>query len=300
MAAKVILNPSADLGNGITYLETIEKAARPLGELDIVLSEFPGHAVELAQTAVAGGCDLLVAAGGDGTVHEVVNGLMLAGGGARLGILPMGTGNDFAFAANVAEDMPTAIANLFRGQSRPVDLALVEDDKGQRRYVANNMGVGLDANVVIRTEAITRVHGFLKYFSGVLTALLRDFNALPVQARFDEEEIAEDVLFLYLGIGTRGGGGFLLTPDASQGDGLIDSCTVPMLGRLRVLTLLNSAIKGTHVNTPYVTMRQNRQIVIHSQEAMPVQIDGEIYATPADGIRRLLVTSLPAAVELVV
>ena len=163
------------------------------------------------------------------------------------------------------------------------------------------MGAGFDANVVIRTAAITMLHGFPKYMAGVLTALARDFRPVHLHVRYDEEEVLDQkVIFLYLGIGSRGGGGFLLTPDATHYDDLVDSCTVSMLGRFRALTLIGSAIKGTHVNTPYVTMRQNKQIVMQSDEAMPIQVDGEIYAGPDDDIRHLTITSLPAALEVIV
>ena len=82
---------------------------------------------------------------------------------------------------DIAEDVPTAVQNLFQDQTQMADLALMEDDKGRRRFFDNNMGVGFDANVVIRTEEITKVHGFLKYFLGVLMTLVRDFD--PIQLR---------------------------------------------------------------------------------------------------------------------
>lgn len=301
MPTKVILNPKSDLGNGIKYLETIKEATQPPGETDIVLTERQGHAQELAGEAIQDGYDVLVAAGGDGTVNEIVNGIINSGtDGTKLGVIPVGTGNDFAHALGIPEDVPTAVKNLVKGRTRKIDLGLMEDDKGRRRFFDNNMGVGFDANVVIRTSEITGLHGFPKYLVGVLTTLARDFQPIHLHIRFDEEEVMQKVLFLFMGIGTRGGGGFLLTPDASHEDDLVDSCTVSMLGRLKALTLINSAIKGTHVHTPYVTMRQSKQIVINSTEAMPIQIDGEIYAWPEDDIHQLMITSLPAALEVIV
>ncbi len=301
MPTKVILNPIADLGNGLKHLDTIQALARGHDEVDIVLSERQGHAEELAAAAIDEGYELLVAAGGDGTVHEIVNAMMNSGReGIKLGVIPLGTGNDFAYALGISNDLPNAVQNIYRGQTQIVDLAVVEDDKGRRRYFENNMGVGFDANVVIRTAEITRVRGFAKYMLAVLTTMALDFNPYHVTVRFDQEEMEQDVLFLYLGIGTRGGGGFLLTPDARQDDGLIDSCMVKMLGRLKALTLINSATKGTHVQTPYVDMRQNREIVIHSPDAMPIQIEGEVYARPEDDVHLLIVTSLPAALEVIV
>jgi diacylglycerol kinase family enzyme len=199
----------------------------------------------------------------------------------------------------VGTDVPTAVATIVRGETRRVDLALLEDDLDRRRYFINNMGAGFDANVVIRNAAITRLHGFPKYMAAVLTALTRDFRPLHLHVRYDDEEVLDQKLFfLYFGVGTRGGGGFLLTPDAVQDDDLIDSCTVPMLSRLRAFSLITAAMEGTHVDTPYVTMRQNKEIIVHSQEGMPIQVDGEIYAYPEDEVRHLVITSLPEALRV--
>ena len=105
MPIKVILNPNADVGNGIKHLETIKIAMEPLDGVDFVLTEGVGHAAALAKEAIEAGCDLIVAAGGDGTVNEVANGMMMAGAeGVRLGIIPLGTGNDFAHALGIVGD----------------------------------------------------------------------------------------------------------------------------------------------------------------------------------------------------
>lgn len=302
MPAMVILNPNADLGNGIKYLEPIQKALQPLEGVDFVLTQGTGHARKLAEEAIREGYDTLIAAGGDGTINEIVNGMMAAGAeDVKLGIIPLGTGNDFAHALGISKDVKTAVATIIEGRTRMADIALVEDDKGRRQYFANNMGAGFDANVVIRTAAITKLHGFPKYLAGVLTALARDFRPINLHVRYDDEEVADQkVFFLYMGIGPRGGGGFLLTPDATHDDDLVDSCTTSTLGRFKALTLINSARKGTHIHTPYVTMRKNKQIVIHSDDPMPVQVDGEIYAYLEDDIHHLMITSIPAALEVIV
>ncbi|MFL7838838.1 MAG: diacylglycerol/lipid kinase family protein [Candidatus Promineifilaceae bacterium] len=302
MPTMIILNPNADLGHGADFLEIIKEIIRPLPEVEIVPTDRSGHARELAKQAVADGYDIVVAAGGDGTINEVVNGIMLSNKqGIKLGIIPVGSGNDFAHSMGVSKDVSTAVGDILNGQTRLVDVGLVEDDKDRRRYFVNNLGVGFDANVIIRSQDITWLRGFPKYMAAVLTTLAQDYLPYHLQVRFDEDEVvSQETLFLYMGVGTRGGGGFLLTPDALHDDDLIDSCTVPMLGRMRLISLISSAIKGTHVNTPYPQMRQNKQIIIHSEEAMPIQIEGEIYAVPEDDVHQIMVTSLPAALEVVV
>jgi diacylglycerol kinase (ATP) len=302
MPTKIILNPNADLGHGADHYETIKEMIHSLDQVEIVRTERAGHARELAIQALEENYDLLVAAGGDGTINEIINGIMSTGKeGIKLGVIPIGSGNDFAHSMGVSKDVPTATRHIFNGQTRTVDLGLVEDDKERQRYFANNLGVGFDANVIIRTQEITMLRGFPKYMAAVLTAIAQDYLPFHLHVRYDDEEVVnQETLFLYMGIGTRGGGGFLLTPDALHDDDLIDSCTVPMLGRLRLISLISSAVKGTHVHTPYPQMRRNKQIVINSVEAMPIQIEGEIYAVPEDEVHQIMVTSLPAALEVIV
>jgi YegS/Rv2252/BmrU family lipid kinase len=302
MPTKIILNPNADSGHGADYFNVIKQMIEPLDGVDLVPTERSGQAKVLAQQALKEGYDILVAAGGDGTINEVINGIMSSEKqGIKLGVIPVGSGNDFAHSMGVSKDVPTAVRNISRGRTRTVDLGLLEDDKGRQRYFANNLGVGFDANVIIRTREITRLRGFPKYMAAVLTTLAKDYVPFHLHVRYDhEEEMNQETLFLYMGIGTRGGGGFLLTPDALHDDDLIDSCTVPMLGRLRLVSLISSAVKGTHVHTPYPQMRRNKQIIINSVEAMPIQIEGEIYAIPEDDVHQIMVTSLPAALKVIV
>lgn len=301
MRVIVILNPSADLGHGLQKKELIKQAGKKRGGLDLVVTEANGHATELSRKAVERGYDFVVAAGGDGTVHEVVNGLVENGRGkAKLGIIPIGTGNDYAYALGIPSDVPQALDLIYSGHTRSVDLGAVEDDRGNFRLFANNLGAGFDANVVIRVEEITRLQGFAKYFFGVLKTLVLDYRPFHFQMRFDDEVIDRDTLFVTFGVGTRHGGGFLLTPEAQLNDDLIDTCTVWPMPRLRALMLLYSAIKGTHIDLPVVSMHQNKRIEISCEKPLPIHIDGEVFADPSDGVHYLKVTSMPSAMEVAV
>jgi YegS/Rv2252/BmrU family lipid kinase len=250
---------------------------------------------------VGEGYDVIVAGGGDGTVHEVVNG-MLQGGSPRteLGVIPIGTGNDFAYAMNIPQEIPIAVEHIFRGQSHSIDLAEVVDDRGIQKLFANNLGIGFDANVVIRVQAVTRLHGFAKYLWGVLKTLALDFRPFRFDMRFDDEELIQDILFVAFGIGARHGGGFMLTPNSLHDDDRIDTCTVTPMSRLRALLLLNSAVQGTHVQKSEVTMRQSKHIEISCREPLPIHIDGEVFAYPQDNVHQMTITSLPAAIEVLI
>lgn len=301
MRVRVILNPAADLGQGLRYKENIIAEGRKHGGLDLVVTECQGHAFQLAREAAAGNYDVVVAAGGDGTVHEVINGLLQDGKpDCKFATIPIGTGNDFAYALGVSQDVPRAVETLFRNQCRQVDLAQAVDDRGIKKFFANNFGIGFDANVVIRVKSITTLHGFPKYFWGVLKTLALDFRPNRFDLRFDEEKLIEDVLFVAFGLGGRHGGGFMLTPEALNDDDLIDSCTVRSMSRLQALRFLNSAVQGTHVTNPLVTMRQSKQIEIMCGDPLPMHIDGEVFAFPEDNVHQVTIKSLPSAIEVLV
>jgi YegS/Rv2252/BmrU family lipid kinase len=301
MRVKVIINSRSGRGRGREQTDIISTLGHRYGDLDIFPTKAPRHATELAAAAAGEGYDLVAAAGGDGTVHEVINGLMRDNEASLpLGIIPIGSGNDLAFGLGFHEEAEEAIERIFHGSLRPLDLARVTDERGKTEVFANNFGIGFDAIVVMRTETITRLNGFAMYFAAVLQTILFYYNAPYLESVFDGESINQRSLFLYLGLGPRGGGGFLLTPDAKWDDGLIDSVLVNPIGRLTMLKMLSSAMKGTHVTSRHVTMRQNREITVKSSSPMPIQLDGEMFAYPRDNVRQVTITSLPAAIQVMV
>ncbi len=301
MRVKVIINSRSGRGRGREQTEIINTLGRRYGELDFFPTRRPRHATELAATAADEGYDLVVAAGGDGTVHEVVNGLVRGDKAALpLGIIPIGSGNDLAFGLGFKEDPEECVKRVFTGTPRPIDLARVTDERGKTEVAANNLGIGFDAIVVMRTETITRLHGFPMYFAAVLQTIMFYYNTPYLQMTFDGEPVNQGSLFLYGGLGQRGGGGFMLTPDARWDDDLIDTCLVNPIGRLTMLRMLGSAMKGTHINSRHVTMRQSREITVRSSSPMPIQLDGEMFAYPRDNVRQVTITSLPAAVQIMV
>lgn len=298
---QIILNPQANQGRGRAQQAVIARQVGEHGMAEIVLTKEPGQAIELARTAALAGYDVVAAAGGDGTVHEVVNGLYQAGETrTMLGVIPIGSGNDFAFANGIATDVTTAVSRLFNGQTKTVDLARIEDDKGRVQVFDNNFGLGFDAVVVIETEKVTRVRGFLMYLWAVLRTLVLYYDRPQVEVVFDDEVIQQRILFLALGLGPRGGGGFMLVPDAKLDDNLIDSCTVNPINRLQMLWMIPKTINGSHRTSRFVTMRQNQRIIIRAAAPMPIHIDGEMFAYPHDGVRQVIITSLPQALRVMV
>jgi YegS/Rv2252/BmrU family lipid kinase len=296
---RIILNPAADNGRSALHQGPITEILQSYARVDFIVSESAAHARQSAQEAAEAGYYLVVAAGGDGTVHQVVNGLMsVPESNTMLGVIPIGSGNDFAYANGISTNVLEAAHRLFEGEPRWLDLARVENENGRFVIMDNNFGIGFDAMVVVQTEKITWAHGFMKYLVAVFKTLAFHFDATRLQIRFDEEQVSQKSLLFYVGIGPRGGGGFLLTPDARQDDGLVDSCLVDEISRATLLSMLTKAMKGTHIHNKHASMRVNQQIIIQLDDLAPMYVDGEMFAYPEDNIRQITITSLPRGIQL--
>lgn len=300
MRVKVILNPAADKGRALQLKESIESWGRTFAEFGLALTAQPGHATELTRQAVADGYELIVAAGGDGTIHEVVNGLVRgSAGSAALGVIPIGSGNDFAASLQMETSLPVALQRLTEGQRRTIDLARLEDDQGRYAIVSNAVGIGFDAMISIESRTITRIHGFMMYLLATLRTIAFYYQTPRFKLQLDDQRLDQAGLLLAVGLGARVGGGFFLTPEATHFDGLLDSCLIGPVGRLTMLMMLTRVMKGSHTTHPAVQMFHNRVVSVTSDLPLPIHIDGEIFAYPRNNVRQVTITSLPQALELV-
>jgi YegS/Rv2252/BmrU family lipid kinase len=297
---KAILNPWADRGRALRLKEPICTWARPLGGIEVEVTRAAGHAQRLARQASDEGYDVIAAAGGDGTVHEVANGLLAAGAAQppALGIIPIGSGNDYAYGLGLAGSPQIALQRLYTGKPRRVDVASLEDDHGRSRYVCNGVGIGFDAAVAIESLKITRIYGFPMYVLAALRTILFRYQSPQFQLRFDEERVAQRALLLAVGVGPRVGGGFRLTPEATFDDAMIDSCLVNPVSRLTMLVMLLRVMRGSHVTSRHVTMRRGHTLELASSQPLPIHIDGEIFARPDDDVRGLTIRCLPRAMAV--
>jgi YegS/Rv2252/BmrU family lipid kinase len=297
---KVILNPGADRGRAIRFSNQLLAWGEQYGEFDVTLTDAPGHAATLAQQAAEAGYERIAAAGGDGTAHEVVNGLMAVPNAGRpaLGLISIGSGNDYAFGLGLLAPPQAALARLFEGEPRRLDLAEVVDNRGQRRYVCNGLGIGFDAAVAIAASQIRRIHGFSAYVLGALKTVALHYQRPHFELQFDGARISQRSLMLAIGVGPRIGGGFRLTPDAAFDDGHLDSCLVDPIGRLTMLRMMPKAMKGRHVTASFVQMRRSAVIDVRSDMPLPVHVDGEIFAREKDGVTKLSIRVIPGALPL--
>jgi len=293
MKTALVINPLANHGQSEHLIEGITSLIREFDDPVILMTERPGHAVELAREAVDKGAELMIAVGGDGTVHETVNGMVDGGKSeATLGIIPIGSGNDLAFGMGYSKDLNEAVSTVYKGRRQWIDLARLEDDQGRSRLATNGIGIGFDATVTIQSRTITRIHGFPMYALATLRTIALYFQAPQVRMRFDDELVEQQILLLAIGLGPRVGGGFYLTPDALHDDDLLDSCTVNPVSRPTMLSMLPRVMRGSHTTSKHVKMRRSHVVDIESELPLPIHVDGEIFAYPDDNVRRLTVTSL--------
>jgi YegS/Rv2252/BmrU family lipid kinase len=275
---KLIANPIAGRGRGRKILPAAEEALRHQGlQFKTEVTSRPLEAIEIARRAAEEGCELVVALGGDGTSHEVANGLLSSGNSeVALGMIPIGTGNDFADMFDTPTDLAQVALRIREGKTRLIDVGWIND-----RYFVNIVGVGFDALVSIQALKIQHVlRGFPLYLAAVFITL-KEYQIPHITVEFDGERLSMPMTMINVANGKREGGGFLIAPDAQNDDGIFDICLARGLGRLGILRLLPEVIKGTHVDKEPVTMAKAKRVVLDSPDPLPVHADGEIIYTEA-------------------
>jgi diacylglycerol kinase (ATP) len=291
---KVILNPYSGRGSGARNKEKMCNAlARARIDFDLAETRHVGHGVELAYQACRDGYGTVVAAGGDGTVSEVVNGLAKAAlpdaPVGRLALCPIGTGNDFAAMMGSPRKFEKVAKVISNGHTRNVDLGYVTlrtPDRVVERYFNNNMGIGFEATVTLESYKIKRVlSGTIHYLTAVLRAL-RCYRPGVVNITWETadgrvEGRSQPVLLVSVGNSRRTGGGFYLTPEAIMDDGLFDVLIADAISIPRILGLLPKTLFGKHVGDPAVTIVRCRKLHVSCQETLPVQLDGEVVVEDA-------------------
>jgi diacylglycerol kinase (ATP) len=276
----VIVNPTAGRGAAARARALVEaEMARTGAAHVIVLTERRGHAAELAEAAARDGWPAVVAVGGDGTVHETVNGLMRAAGDSAsvpLGIVGVGSGNDFAQLAGVPRNPAEAVRRIVAATARAVDVGRVNG-----RWFSNGVGIGLDAAVAVEVDRGRRFRGIFMYLDA-LGKVLRRFRPPRMTVDVDGERLADGRMTLVtVGNGGRHGGGFWICPDARIDDGVLDVCLCDELGTMGILGFLPRVMRGTHVGARCVHMHRARRVRVASPDPLPVHADGEIVADAA-------------------
>jgi len=301
---KVIVNPISGRGAGERSIPLIEQQLRTYGlEYELVRTERPWHAAELAQTAAAQGYDVVVAVGGDGTANEVLNGLMLAkaAGVPRLptmGIISVGRGNDFAFGMGVPPGVEAGCRVLSQGRPRPVDVGRVTGGFfSQGRYFGNGVGIGFDAVVGFEALKLKWLSGFPSYIVAALKTIFLYFRAPLLQIEYDDQTLTQPSLLVSIMNGRRMGGGFFMAPNGRVDDGVFDLCIARQISRARIFTLIPHFFDGTQVREPEITTGQARRVVVTALEgSLPAHGDGETLCYEG---QQLTMELLPHAIEMI-
>jgi diacylglycerol kinase (ATP) len=280
---KVIANPTAGSGAGERAIPQIERLLTKYNlDADIVRTQRPWHAAALAREAAMAGWDVVVAAGGDGTANEVINGLMEAKQAgqhsAALGVLCIGRGNDFAHGVGVPYDLEHACQVLVEDRRRVIDVGRVAGGRyPQGRYFGNCVGVGFDAIGTIEVAKLPRLGGFLSYFIAVLKTIFLYYKAPITTVEYDGQTLTQPSLMVSIMNGQRLGGGFVMAPDAEPDDGLFDLCIAHEVSRARMFSLIPHFLRGTQATQEPIKTGQAAHISIVSVEgSLPAQTDGEI------------------------
>ncbi len=298
---KMIINPNADLGRAWRQAADLRPVVDQFGGADWTGTVYPTHAIELARRAAEEGYELIISVGGDGTVHEVINGLMQvpAENRPRLGIVPMGTGNDFAHALGIHPPAAEALRNIFTGQPRRIDIGKLVDGSGRVEYWDNALGIGFDATTTIYSRRFTLLRGFIAYFLAVLQTIMLNHDAPRMHITTDKEQWTDELLMLTLCNGAREGGGFLVAPEAIPDDGILDYACIGPVSRLMMLRLIPEVLRGTHGRFSQIRMGRLMRMELKSEAPLTIHTDGEIFAGFGMDVRQLSVEILPGAMEII-
>jgi YegS/Rv2252/BmrU family lipid kinase len=299
--AKLIVNPNADLGRAWRTVADLRPVVDELGGADWTGTVYPTHAIELAQKAAEDGYELVIAVGGDGTVHEVVNGLMRvpADKRPRLGIVPLGSGNDFAHSVGMAKNADDALRQVMNGSPRKVDVSRLQDNRGRIEYWNNTLGIGFDTTVTLRSRRVPLLSGFPVYLVAVIQTILLDNHANQLKIRTEGASWEIESLMLVTCNGGREGGGFMVSPHSRPDDGILDFVNIKQVSRLRMFRLLPEVMRGTHLKFPEIQSGQFHSMEISAERPMVIHTDGEIFAGYGMEIRQLNLELIPQALEIV-
>lgn len=266
-----IVNPAAGKGRHLSYIRNIENFCSTKGlQYEIVITKKPKHAIDLAREAT-GTFSHIIAVGGDGTVNEVVNGVF--GTHSVLGVLPMGSGNDFAHQLGYGRSVEKNLAILAQGNTRLLDLAQVDNSS----LMLNGFSVGFDSEVASHFREYTKfVSGFPAYLLSVFRTL-PSYRSKSAQIILDNSHtIIAKIFLVAICNGTTYGGGFKVAPSAKMDDGVLTICLVKKINKIYALRKLPLFMRGRHTNLSEVETYTAKKVEISIEPDSVGQIDGEI------------------------
>ncbi len=306
----VVCNPVSGMGHAPDRLAVVRRVFSAAGvNYTTEMTARPGHAAQLAHSAVTAGCSAVVAIGGDGTLFEVVNGVMgfarmeVAPGAyspVAIGLVQAGRGSDFGRSAGVPSDVEAACERLLAGRTQTVDAGHVAytsfSGKPRARYFINAAGMGFDAEVTLRANSAPRVlGGTVSYLSSLLTTLIKYRNKNLVVSVDNSEAYKVRANSIVIGNGQYFGGGMRIAPDAELSDSLFDVVTLGDLSKFDLVRNVPRVYDGSHITHPKVSVQRAHRISVSSPDRLLLQADGEIL-----GIAPARFAVVPGAITLIV
>lgn len=309
MTTALLINPISGRGKGRKLAESLRSHLRELGvACELHYTRAPLEAIDIVH-ALADHHDRILVAGGDGTWCEAVNGAMLSSQRPVLGLIPIGTGNDFAKMLGYGNNWHDACQTIARGETRPVDIgrcrygsstepvaeAHGHDTEDTCRFFANGAGIGFDAQVSREAQRIRYLRGNGVYLLAVARTLLLNYATPHVTIEHDHGTLQQTITLIAAANGRCYGGAFQIAPDARIDDGYLELVCARGMGRMRILGLLPKVLRGHHIDSPGVTTLRTRRVVISSEVPLPVHLDGEVLTEEAT---HLEIDLLPGALEV--
>lgn len=280
MKAFVILNPYANRWQALKKKGEVEEELKKADiEYDLVLTQKPNQGTEMAAEAVKNGYNPIIAAGGDGTINEVINGIILGADVAgmellpSLGIMPLGSANDLVVNVHLPKDLKQAAQVIAAGNTRLMDLAIVNG-----KYFGNNSAIGLEPTITLIQEKITRIRGTPRYLLATLLGIVKN-PKWNMQLEWDNGKYNGLITLVTVGNNPLTGGLFYMTPHADPFDGELTFVFGYMPTRLKILQLLPRTMKpglGSYVENPSIHEINSTWLKIRSSTPTPLHTDGEI------------------------
>lgn len=279
----VIFNPTA--GRGDANRRIAAAVSRSRVPVELMPTRGLGHAVELAQAAAEAGFGRIVAAGGDGTVHEVANGILQANRPEVIfSVWPLGSMNDYAHALGLDKPGPRSTAR--------VDVGLVRAG-GRERFFVNGLGVGFNGMVTYESRKVRSLRGFSLYVAAFAAAAVRHFRRPPVTIAFDGIATSSPTLALSVNLGQREGG-FPVTPAARLDDGLFDTFHARDVHRWHLVRYFPMLVRGTlPADHPLFGFGRCSRVTVQCESPLCVHADGEFVCLPSEGVTEIAVELLP-------
>ena len=266
----LISNRTSGSGSAGAYIDYVKTILEARGvAFEIRETQYPGHATELSKAAVDEGFDVIVSVGGDGTLRETAMSVLHTD--RVLGLLPCGTGNDYARALGIPTDAESAVDILLNGENRVVDAGMAND-----QVFFNIAGFGFDVDVLDYTEEFKPKckKGETAYRLGVLKAVF-GLKLRRTTLTFPDGTLEKNVLLAAAGVVTHFGGGMNVLPESDMSDGLLDVCIAHDVNRLRLLRLFPKFIKGKHLGLPCITYRKATEVSVVCDPVSRIEVDGE-------------------------